>query len=515
MNRVHYFKSESPTFSRSVMKKYLFCLILFLSPNIYGQEILTPLQENKYTKPSTYDELVQFVSQADNKSELIKTEIIAKSIQGRNLYAVKFSSSVFGKDPSKIRVLLLAQQHGNEQGGKEGALLLIRELMKPENLYLFKRIDLVIVPQMNPDGSETNSRRNGNSMDLNRNHLILTEPETIGLHRLFDQYLFEVTLDAHEYFPYGETWQKYGYHNNSDLLLGITTNCNVSEKLRALSKNSFIPFINDYLNSCHITNFIYSPGGPPEIDYIRHSTFDINDGRQSFGIQNTLSFIQEGLNGKDGFADNLKHRSESHMEGMLGLLKFSFNNCREIKKLVALERRNLIHDTKGTVSIQSEHVRNGEKLHLPLLSYYTGHDTVVIVTDYRPVVKSIYDVKKPSGYLIPKQLKELEAWIGRQGISQSIYKPEAGDKIEKYEVQTIDTIDFEGDKVADPSLVIKEPVTAINPADYIYLPTAQLKGNLIVIALEPRSILGLATYKEFSQLLKRDEEFPILRVIRK
>ena len=28
------------------------------------------------------------------------------------------------------------------------------------------------------------------------------------LHRLFDQYLFEVTMDVHEYFPYGETWQK-------------------------------------------------------------------------------------------------------------------------------------------------------------------------------------------------------------------------------------------------------------------------------------------------------------------
>jgi len=41
-------------------------------------------------------------------------------------------------------------------------------LLKPENQYLFDRIDLVIVPQMNPDGSEINKRLNGNEADLNR-----------------------------------------------------------------------------------------------------------------------------------------------------------------------------------------------------------------------------------------------------------------------------------------------------------------------------------------------------------
>ena len=94
--------------------------------------------------------------------------------------------------------------------------------------------------------------------------------------------------------------RKYGYRNNSDELLGTGTNINVSEKIRGsikseLSSLSLISTCNDR----KVSNFIYSPGGPPEIEYIRHSTFDINDGSQSFAIQNTFSFIQEGLNGKD------------------------------------------------------------------------------------------------------------------------------------------------------------------------------------------------------------------------
>ncbi|MDZ7762884.1 MAG: hypothetical protein U5K00_00445 [Melioribacteraceae bacterium] len=47
--------------------------------------------------------------------------------------------------------------------------------------------------------------------DLNRNHLILTEPETIGLHKLFNEYHFEVTMDVHEYYPFGKSAEEYGY----------------------------------------------------------------------------------------------------------------------------------------------------------------------------------------------------------------------------------------------------------------------------------------------------------------
>jgi hypothetical protein len=496
------------------MNKALLVLFAFLTSNLFAQEIQTPLQKNGYSKPTTYDELDGYIQQLE-KSGLVKAEVLAKSVQGRSIFGIKLSSSEFGHDPSKIKVLLLAQQHGNEQGGKEGALLLIQELLKPQNQYLFKRIDLVIVPQMNPDGSETNRRRNGNGMDLHRNHLILTEPETTGLHRLFDKYLFEVTMDIHEYSPYGESWQKYGYRNNSDLLLGCATSSNVSEKLRELSNQSFIPFIKEFLDARGVSNFLYSPGGPPEIEYIRHSTFDINDGRQSFAIQNTFSFIQEGLNGKDGPSENIKHRAESHMKGMLGLLIYAYTNCGEIKRLVADERKNLISGAPDSVSIQSEHTRNGKTLPLPLISYSTGNDTIVNVSDYRPVVKSIYNVKKPAGYLVPKQLKEVTGWAERQGIITFPYKPKHSDKIELYEIQSIDSIDFEGDVVANPVLNVKYPAKAINPDDYIYLPTKQLKGNMIVIALEPKSMLGLATYKEFSHLLNPGEEFPVLRVIKK
>ena len=496
------------------MTKIFFFVFILTAVNIFSQSVLTPLQKADYKKITSHAELSQFIQDADEKSDLIKSEVIAKSVEGRELFAVYFSKDGFGKDESKIKVLIFAQQHGNEQSGKEGALLLINELLKPENQYLFDKIDFVLVPQMNPDGAEKNQRRNGNSMDLNRNHLILTEPETIGLHKLFNKYLFEVTMDVHEYAPYGETYKNYGYRHNDDEEIGTATNINISDDIRTLQKKVYLPFIKKYLNDRNFTSFEYSPGGPPEIDYIRHSTFDINDGRQSLGIQNTFSFIQEGLNGKDVFLDNIKHRAEGQMTGMLGLLEFAYNHKDEIKNLVKDGRKNLVENkVSEQVAIQLDHFADGSKLELPLLSYYTNNDTVISVNDYRPVVKSIYDVKRPKGYLIPKSLTEIVDWANRHELVYSDYKKSTNDKIEQYFISGIDSMDFERDIIVNPTVEVKSISNNLNENDFIFFPVNQLRNIMIVIALEPKSELGLVTYKQFEHLLRKGENFSILRVV--
>lgn len=470
---------------------------------------------DNFTSPTTYEELSSFLYELDQSSELLTVDILGQSAEGRNLYVMKFSNSEFGIDQYKIKVLIFAQQHGNEQSGKEGALLLARELIKPENKYLFDKIDFALVPQMNPDGSEKNKRRNGNNMDLNRNHLILTEPETIALHKLFNEYLFEVTMDVHEYSPYGGDWKKYGYRRNFDETVGAVTNINISDKIRKLSYESYLPFIFNFFSEKGFSSFHYLPGSPPEVDYIRYSTFDINDGRQSFGIQNTLSFIQEGLNGKDDSVDNIKHRAEGQMTGMLGLLKFSYNHKDEIKNLISSERKKLADgEVEDKVAIQLDHFADGSRLELPLLSYFSNADTIITVNDFRPIVKSICDVDRPEGYLIPKTLSEIKEWADKHSLVYHNYKKSDGDKIEQYFISRIDSIDFERDTIINPIVEVKEIPNDLNEEDYVFIPTKQLRNNLVVIALEPKSMLGIITYKKYEHLLKTGENFPILRVTR-
>jgi len=494
------------------LRNFIVC-ILMLSAVVFSQQ--TPLEKSNYTKLTTHAELSQYIKEVTASSKLITSEVIALSPKGKEIYAVYLSKGKFGKNKSKIKALIFCQQHGNEQSGKEGALLLIEDLLKPEYAYLFNKIDFVLVPLMNPDGAALNRRRNGNGMDLNRNHLILTEPETIGLHQLFDKYLFDVTMDVHEYSPYGETWKKFGYRENNDEEVGTTSNSNVSEKIRTLSKTGYLPFIKKYLNDRNFSYFEYSPGGPPEEEYIRHSTFDINDGRQSLGIQNTFSFIQEGLNGTDDSIDNIKHRAEGQKVGMMGLLAYSYKNKDMIKKLVSEGRTALIESkVSNKVAIQLDHFADGSTLEFPLYSYASKKDTFITVKNYHPLIKPICEVERPAGYLVPRSLKIIVDWANRQAIHYSDYRKLKNDKIEQYYITKIDSIDFEGDTIVNPVVESRIISNTVNAADYFFIPTKQLKNNLIVIALEPKSELGLVTYKNFEALLKKGENFPILRVVR-
>jgi hypothetical protein len=497
------------------MKKILLILAVMIAfATAHSQEISLPLESNHYAKPTSYSQLSEFVAQLDSASGMMKAEIIGQSVNGRNLYAMKFSSGEFGADKSKIRVLFFAQQHGNEQSGKEAALKLALSLCKPENSYLFDKIDLAIIPQVNPDGSELNQRRNAHEMDLNRNHLILTEPEIQALHRLFEKYLFEVTMDVHEYSPFGDDWKKYGYRKNADVTLGVTTNVNVSEKIREFSNKVAAPYVMKYISDRGFSSFVYCPGGPPGVDYIRHSTFDINDGRQSLGILNSLSFIQEGMNGEDTYVENLQHRTDAQVTGMKAMLEFVYLNSAQIQMLVADGRKNLLSAKAGKpVSVQASHFSDGRKLMLPLVSWNTKTDTVVEVTDYRPVVKSTYDIDRPLGYLVPKKNTDLVEWLSIQNITQQEYTPGKHPKVEHYYVRDIDSIDFERDMIVNP-IVESSTVNISDPAEYIFVPAAQLKANMIVQALEPKSMLGLITYKQYAGLLKTATYFPVLRVIK-
>lgn len=491
----------------------LFLLLLLNNLYIFAQELQTPLEISSFTKLSSYDGIIAFINEAAKMNKNIKIDFIGESSEGRKIPALKISNSEFGKDKSKIKVLIFAQQHGNEPSGKEGALLLIKDFAKGKLNKLLKRIDLILIPQMNPDGGEKNKRYNGQGLDLNRNHLILTAPETQALHNLFNLYLPEATLDVHEYYPYGDEWIKFGARKNNDEQIGSVTNVNVSSRIKKLQREVFIPYIKEYLKKGDFSCFEYIPGGVPEKEYIRLSTFDINDGRQSFGSMNSFSMIFEGKNGRDSI-DNIEHRASSRYITLKGYLQFIYDNKDKIKNLVNGERKKLINTKSGEpVAIQMNHFKDGSKLTLTMQSTYSNKDTLVTIENYRPVVKPVLEVKRPIGYLIPKVSNELVDWMKRQNFKFSSFEPKKKMKVEQYLITKVDSIDFEGDMVINPT-VMKKEFALTNASDYYFIPTNQLAGNIIVQALEPQSMIGLATYKMFEHLVRTNEPYQVLRVIK-
>jgi len=103
------------------------------------------------------------------------------------------------------RIFYLCRQHGHEPASTEGALAFINSLVKadedtPLAGYL-KQATVMIVPMANPDGSEAFLRHNAHNVDLNRDWLRRTQPETRALYSAIQRLHPDLMTDQHELYP--------------------------------------------------------------------------------------------------------------------------------------------------------------------------------------------------------------------------------------------------------------------------------------------------------------------------
>ncbi|SEM78333.1 M14 family zinc carboxypeptidase [Lihuaxuella thermophila] len=155
-----------------------------------------------------YEEMVQFLRETDERSEVMSLEVYGKSVKGRDLYLAKF-----GNNPSHPTILILTQQHGNETLTTEGALRVIKHLASQgaEVKEWLSKVNVLVAPRLNADGAEgdvnfplddyaagTHTRYNANGVDLNRDHTDRSQPETKGFHEnILKKYKVDYLIDLH------------------------------------------------------------------------------------------------------------------------------------------------------------------------------------------------------------------------------------------------------------------------------------------------------------------------------
>ena len=127
---------------------------------------------------------------------------LGESVQGRSLWMVTLH------DPSVApgkKIFYLCRQHGHEPASTEGALAFIDELVKAEEetplAASLKAATVYVVPMANPDGSEAFLRHNAHDVDLNRDWLRRTQPETKALWAALERLHPDLVTDQHELYP--------------------------------------------------------------------------------------------------------------------------------------------------------------------------------------------------------------------------------------------------------------------------------------------------------------------------
>ncbi|MBV9848872.1 MAG: hypothetical protein JO250_04210 [Armatimonadetes bacterium] len=113
-----------------------------------------------------------------------------------------------GASPKKL--FYLCRQHGHEPASTEGALAFIEKLVKAQPgsplARDLQRVTVYIVPMANPDGAEAFLRHNAHDVDLNRDWLRQTQPETRAWLLAIKRIHPDLMTDQHELYPNDRRW---------------------------------------------------------------------------------------------------------------------------------------------------------------------------------------------------------------------------------------------------------------------------------------------------------------------
>lgn len=103
---------------------------------------------------------------------------------------------LFRLGTGRRKILMWSQMHGNESTTTKSVIDLIHHLS--ENDSLLAECSLFIIPILNPDGAEIYTRTNASGVDLNRDALHLSQPETQALFRSYENIQPDFCFNLHD-----------------------------------------------------------------------------------------------------------------------------------------------------------------------------------------------------------------------------------------------------------------------------------------------------------------------------
>lgn len=118
---------------------------------------------------------------------------LGTSVLGRQIHQLEI-----GNGP--IKILIWSQMHGNESTTTKAIFDFIHFLSSEDDFAtLFRNhYTISIIPILNPDGAYMHTRENANGIDLNRDFIQLSQPESSILMRLFEEFKPDYCFNMHD-----------------------------------------------------------------------------------------------------------------------------------------------------------------------------------------------------------------------------------------------------------------------------------------------------------------------------
>lgn len=467
-----------------------------------------PAEPGALKQPVSYAQMAAFLKAAARPGLITVTEE-GTSTQGRSLFLVRLNR---GGAKATFRAFFYAQQHGNEVSGKDAQLTLIRDIAANPSLLPLD-LDLYLMPMVNPDGAEAGKRHNGAGADLNRDHLVLAQPETRALHQAARRIQPHLAADSHEFTRDGKAYAAKGWACWELITMDALNHPLHPEYLRRAALG-LVESARKVMAKAGIPYTRYTVGGLPPDDEIRPSTTEVTDGRNSLGALGTVSFIIEAgvlRSAKDPQAD-LGRRVDAYRRLYAHLLgtPASRANLRNLSERARREplppfvATNFFWANLGgkTATVKVTEAASGKVLEIPTANRM-----------FDLVVKS--SVPRPSAYAIEARaaarfLPVLQA----HGLRYEVLQSETTLRAESCRLLRVEEpVDEIYQRYENRQIVARGAAEAkAFPSGTLRVPLDQPGARAAIMVLEPCMLYGIFGEKGFRGVAAPDGTLPVWRL---
>ncbi|MBK5485276.1 DUF2817 domain-containing protein [Peribacillus sp. TH16] len=481
----------------------------------------TPAFQHDKIAFTSQEEMIAYIKKLSHKSKNIQIKTIGQSTEGRDIPMLLFSkdSKKLKKDTKKPLIWIQGQIHGNEPASGESTLVIAQWLAEGKLGDVLDKVNIAIVPRVNPDGSYYFKRFTSNDMDANRDYLKVEYPEVQTIHQTINDYEPEVILDVHEYTVNPAPLKKVGTNGSIasyDLLISSAKNLNIPEQLRKASDELLLPNVFKTLEKEKLSYHDYYTLDTSDAGILTatEGSTEARIGRNALGLKNTMTYLIEtrGINiGRTDF----KRRVYAQATAQAAFIKTTADQASTVKKVVKQAENEVVkkgrkandHD-KIVITSENKLIKN-QKLTVVDLAKAKKVDTPIDWLDSTDAYPTLVR-DRPTAYILPPEYEDIAKKLQLLGVQVKKLKKPVKLSVESYKVK-----DLKVSTTLESGHTTKEVTTNVSakkqefPRGSYVFNMDQPDANFISLALEPEGIDSYVTFNFIPAV--KGGELPIYR----
>ena len=148
------------------------------------------IEKSLYGRYITLEKIEPLFLKIESKNNI---KIIGKSVLKKPIYSFEIGTG-------STKILLWSQMHGNESTTTKALFDLFNFLDYDSELQniLLNYFTFCFIPMLNPDGAKLYTRENANKIDLNRDALNLSQPESLTLRKCYETFKPDFCFNLHD-----------------------------------------------------------------------------------------------------------------------------------------------------------------------------------------------------------------------------------------------------------------------------------------------------------------------------